>query len=109
MSELPEITVQMLKDAGLKCYQLDFAGAIGSKLYEKGYTFDQIREAFFKFAYHSEDSGAPLVRLRPSLDPDAMVCPDCGDPEIVMQPIVGADNAVLWRCPKCKFEAITTQ
>jgi len=94
---LPEITVQMLKEAGLTCYQIEFAGTMGSHLYSKGYTFEQIRDALNKYAYFSTDSGAPCYRLKPKFDPDAVFCPVCNDPEIVMRP---TENG--YRCPQCE-------
>lgn len=98
MPDLPDITPEMLKEAGLNCWQQEFMGQIGSKFISKGYTFDQWRETVHKYCYFSEVGGNGLmVRLRPKFDPEAKLCPNCDDPEIVMQPKDGG-----WRCPQCK-------
>ena len=99
VSTLPEITPAMLKEAGLHSWQQEFMGKIGSQFIEKGYTFDQWREAVQKYCYFSEMGGGGLmVRMRPQFDHEAQPCPHCNNPEIVMQP----QNDGAWRCPKCK-------
>lgn len=97
MAKLPPITVETLKAAGLVCWRIDFAGPICSKLHEQGYTFDQAVAALNHYAYQSHDSGAIMYRLRPTYDPESVVCPVCDNPEIVMVPQKGGG----WRCPKC--------
>lgn len=95
--ELPKITAAMLKEAGLNSWVQEFMGVIGRKFTERGYTFEQFRQAVWDFCYYSDAGGGLMVRLRPQFDPQAIPCPVHNDPEIVMQP--GSDR--LWHCPKC--------